>query len=161
MSAFPPRRPGATRRATTSRARGGARRAARGMLAVEMAYGFLIMTIVLAAMFHFGDAMVVRNRLTLAVSRGARVCAPRGPDDIVDCAEQQARAAMGPLLLGGTPRCEPMNVVTDTDVVDGVPIVTVSATCRFTGGFAQIVRRFAPGTAIMVLRSQATMPLAP
>lgn len=135
-------------------------RYARGAAAVELALGLPILVFVMAGAIHFGDAMVVRQRLTTAASRAARICAPRGEVGILDCVSQQVRASMAGLVAGNN-RCDPLQTNgTQIVAVDAnIKMLTVRVTCQYAGGIAQIVRRYAQGANVMTLRSQASMPI--
>ncbi len=136
------------------------RRLQRGVAAVELALGLPIIVFVLAAGIHFGDSMYVRQRLGVAASRAVRICAPRGEDGILNCIDQQARASLGTMLLGESARCDPLQTNgTQIVVVDQLKMITARLTCRYTGGFSRIVRRFAQDANVMLLRSQASMPI--
>ena len=136
-------------------------RAQRGAVSVEIAFGMIMLAFVLAASIHFGDAMVVRQRLTMAASRAARICAAQGPGAAAGCPNAQVRVALGRMMLGADPRCQPLNVTSRVEDIDDVQVLNVETTCRYTGGIAQIVRRFAAESARMTLTAKAAMPLAP
>lgn len=131
----------------------------RGAAAVETALSLVILTFVASAGIYFTDAMVVRQRLTTATSRAARVCARAANVDNVDaCVNAQVRAGLGPQLVE---RCAPLNV-TSQEVplpVANLTTMTASVTCGYTNPIARFLQ-FNDVDGDMTLRAQASMPIA-
>lgn len=127
------------------------------MAAVETALSLLILTFVAMAGIYFTDAMVVRQRLTTATSRAARVCAvSANAGNIGNCIQQQVRAGMDRTA----DRCQPLVVTPDeTPLRANLSMVTARVTCGYVNTIANFLQ-FQGVDSQMTLTAQATMPVA-
>lgn len=134
------------------------RREQRGSAAVETALSLLILTFVAMAGIYFTDAMVVRQRLTTATSRAARICAVRDNLGNIDqCIDQQIRASIGPNMIN---RCADLRIDPDeTAIRANLSMITARVSCRYVNDIARFLQ-FNDADVGMTLRAQATMPVA-
>ncbi|MBU0550930.1 hypothetical protein KKF91_20540 [Myxococcota bacterium] len=132
---------------------------------METALSLVILLFVATAGLNFGDAMVVRSRLTHGVGHAARVCAlgTRGGQllgGLNACVEQQARAVMD--TMAG--RCNGLAVNSNIEQIatDGgaINIVQVEARCPYNGGvWGGMVDRYVNRP--LILSARTSMPLGP
>jgi Flp pilus assembly protein TadG len=132
------------------------RRRERGAAAVETAFSIVILAFVMTAGIQFGDAMVVRHRLTSAVNRAARICSVAGGANAAACVGPQLNQAVQDIQN----RCQPLNVTEAVENVGaGVQALRVRLDCSYAGGvWSGLVKRYVPGGA-MLLSAQAMMPI--
>jgi len=128
------------------------RRRERGSIAVETAISLVVLTTVILAGVHFGDAMVVRQQMTAAAQQAARVCAVQEEGQEA-CAIPQVEIVLGSAVN----RCDPTNIEAIVLPFGGVEVLRVDVSCRYIGGFSRVMQRFGGGA--IDLQAQATLPL--
>ncbi len=134
------------------------RRFQRGAVAVETALSLIILTFVATAGINFGDAMIVRSRLTHSTSRAARICSMLGPAAMGACVEQQVRNGLDTMAT----RCDNLNITQEVRRLNGMngslDVVQVEARCLYNGGvWAGLVNRWVSDP--LLLTASATMPI--
>jgi Flp pilus assembly protein TadG len=131
------------------------RKRQRGAVVAETAYSLIILAFVMTAGIQFGDAMVVRHRLTNAANRAARVCSV-GPNAANPnaCAQQNAVRAVDTLAA----RCQPLRVNAGVEDLNGVRGLRVELQCAYVGSvWSGLYDRFVGQP--LTLRAQAMMPI--
>ena len=119
---------------------------------METAISLVVLTTVILAGVHFGDAMVVRQQMTAAAQQAARVCSVQEAGHEA-CAIPQAEVVLG----NSVNRCDPVDLRATLQVFGNVETLRVDVSCRYVGGFSRVMQRFGGG--VIDLQAQATHPL--
>lgn len=133
------------------------RRPQRGAAAIEAALSLVILLFVAVGTIYFAQAMSVRQRLTSATSRAARVCATAvNAANMGNCVDQQVRAEMGPVIAS----CARLNIDPQEVVLrPNLSVWTTRVECEYAGDFAEFLQAY-EAEVQMTLTAQATMPVA-
>ncbi len=130
------------------------RKAQRGAVVAETAYSLIILAFVMTAGIQFGDAMVVRHRLTNAANRAARICSVGAVGNPNACAQQNAVRAVDTLAA----RCQPLRIEGGVEDLGGVRALRVELRCAYAGSiWSGLYDRFVGQP--LTLRAQAMMPI--
>lgn len=128
------------------------RRRSRGAVAIEFALALPSVMLVMVTGIHFGHAMIVRHKLAHATHHATRICAvQRGNPG--GCVRDQLETAMG----DETEQCQP-NIQIREESPGGIDVLTVTASCQYRGGFAQLVEQEAPDQGVFPLSVTASFP---
>ncbi len=142
------------------------RKKSKGAAALEFALvlpSFLLITL---GSLVISQSMVVRHRLTSAVSEAARACSVvTGPNGTAEnCASLMVQNRLADLRVGARPMCAAITINPTTNMVSGVNTLRVQATCDYTGGplagfVNQEQARGGQPALMFPLQAQSTMPL--
>lgn len=141
---------------TTPPGRRPSTRRPRGAAALETALSMVILVFVMTAGIQFGDAMVIRHRMTTAANRAVRICSVMGlnPANAGACVSNQVAQAMGQ----AAGRCDNLAVQHNVQDVNGVQVLSAQVACAYGGGpWSGLVRRWVQGG--IRLQAQAAMPM--
>ena len=131
----------------------GQRRRQKGVAALETALSLLVVSGVLVAAISFGDAMVVRQRLTGATTSAARICALQAPNAVEGCMTQQVQVYMAGLAN----RCA-LDSESSLRNLNGIQIAEIQVTCQYNWGLLS-ARLDSDGIDRPQLRARAAMPV--
>lgn len=133
-----------------------ARRRQRGSAAVETALSLIVLMFLVSIVLNFGHAMLVRQEITAAATRAARICALANPATTDACIATQLRTAFDG--RDAPESCLVFNVNTRAQELDGVQVLGVNLVCDYGGGVWARFLAQNGGNPQLLLTANSVMP---